>query len=147
MAGEAIYKYGTPKTLEANGGSITNGTIVQANDATYGVVADGAYYPDAEFVASFTYGTGPTEGTALVLLARPINIDGTGDAEVPEAGLPQVFVGSFVVNNVTSLQYQRCVGFGLPKEAEYYLYNASTGQTVSAGWTLKVTPRTYAPAA
>lgn len=147
MAGEAIYKYGTQKTLEANGGSITNGTVVQANDATYSVVADGAYYPDAEFVASFTYGTGPTEGTALVLLARPINIDSTNDAEVPEAGLPQVFVGSFVVNNVTTLQYQLCVGYNLPREAEYYLYNASTGQTVSAGWTLKVTPRTYAPAA
>jgi hypothetical protein len=48
---------------------------------------------------------------------------------------------------VTTLQYQLCVGYNLPKEAEYYLYNASTGQTVSAGWTLKVTPRTYAPAA
>lgn len=147
MAGEAIYKYGTPKTLEANGGSISNGSVVQANDFTYSVVSDGAYYPDAEFVAGFTYGTAPTEGTALVLLARPINIDGTNDAEVPEAGLPQVFIGSFPVNNVTSLQYQICVGYNLPKEAEYYIYNASTGQTVSAGWTLKVTPRTYAPAA
>lgn len=146
MAGEAIYKYGTTKTLEANGASIGNGLVVQANDATYGVVADGAYYPDAEFVASFTYSVAPTEGTALVLVARPINIDGTNDAEVPEAGLPQVFIGSFVVNNVTTLQYQMCVGTSLPKEAEYYLYNASTGQTVSAGWTLKVTPRTIAPA-
>ena len=147
MAGEPTVVFGTTKTLEANGSSITNGSIVQANDATYSIVSDGASWPDAEFVASFTYGTGPTEGTALVLLARPINIDGTGDAEVPEAGLPQVFVGSFVVNNVTSLQYQRCVGFDLPKEAEYYLYNASTGQTVSAGWTLKVTQRNYQPAA
>ena len=146
MAGESIVKWGTTKTLEANGASAGNNTIAQANDATYGLVADGAYYPDAQFVLSVTFGTGPTEGTAIGLYARPINIDGTGDAETPEAALPVWFVGSFVVNNVTSLQYCYLLAQDLPPEAEYYIHNNNTGQTISAGWTLKVTPRTVGPA-
>ncbi|WP_267875197.1 hypothetical protein [Massilia sp. Leaf139] len=32
--------------------------------------------------------------------------------------------------------------FGLPRRADYYVYNSGTGQQLSAGWTLKVTPRT-----
>ena len=146
MAGEAIVKWGTTKTLEANGASMGNNVVTQANDATYGLVADGAYYPDAEFVLSVTFSVAPTEGSVISLHARPINIDGTGDAEVPEAALPVWFVGSFVVNNVTSLQYMYLLAQDLPKEAEYYIYNNNTGQTISAGWTLKVTPRTVAPA-
>jgi len=146
MAGEAIVKWGTQKTLEANGSSIGNGSVVQANDASYGVVADGSYYPDAEFVLSATFATGPTEGTVLALYARPLNIDGTADAEVPEAALPVWFVGSFVVNNVTSLQYMYLLAQDVPAEADYYIHNNNTGQTVSAGWTLKVKPRTIGPA-
>lgn len=146
MANEAVVKWGTQKTLEANGASTANNTISQANDATYGLVADGAYYPDAEFVLSFTYSVAPTEGAVIALYARPINIDGTGDTETPEAALPGWYVGSFAVNNVTSLQYAYLLAQDIPKEAEYYIHNNNTGQTISAGWTLKVTPRTIGPA-
>ncbi len=146
MAGELIVKLGTTKTLEANGGAIATDVIVQANDASYSLAADGAYYPDAEFVLGCTYGSAPLSGPPISLLARPINVDGTSDTEVPEAGRPTRFIGNFFPNNVTTPQYMTLVGRDLPLEAEYYLYNASTGQTVSAGWTLKVTPRTVAPA-
>jgi hypothetical protein len=147
MAGELILKRGTTKTLEANGASIGNNAVGQANDATYGLVADAAYYPDAEFVLGCTFGTSPTEGAPICLLARPINVDGTADTETPEATRPNVFVGNFFPNNVTTLQYMTLIGRCLPLEAEYYLHNNATGQTISAGWTLKVTPQTVAPAA
>ena len=146
MAGEAIVKWGTQKTLEANGGAIAANAVVQANDATYSLSADAAYYPDAEFVLAAQFSVAPTEGGALGLYARPLNIDGTADAEVPEAALPVWFVGSFFVNNVTSLQYMTLLATDLPAEAEYYIHNAGAGQTVSAGWTLKVKPRTIGPA-
>ena len=145
MAGETIVVEGTQKTLEANGASIGNGVVVQANDAPYGRAEDGASYPDAEFVMSATYSSAPTEGSAVILCARPIDVDGTADTEVPEAGRPGVFIGAFVVNNVTTLQYMTCTGVDVPKLAEYYLYN-TTGQTIPAGWTLKVTPRSYSTA-
>lgn len=136
---------GTTKTLEANGGSITNNSVVQADDANYDTVADGEGAPDAEFVASFTFSVAPTEGTILALYARPLDIDSTNDAEVPEAARPTRYIGQFVVNNVTSAQYAICVGRNLPKLAAYYLHNNGTGQTVSAGWTLKATPLAMTP--
>lgn len=141
MAGETIRVYGTPKTLEANGALIANNTLVQADDANYDIVSDGSSYEDGEFVLGFTYGTAPTEGTVLALLVRPLDIDGTNDAEAPETTRPIRQVGVFVVNNVTTAQYAICVGRDLPKLGAYYIHNVATGQSVSAGWTLKVTPR------
>jgi len=147
MAGQAIVMLGTQKTLEANGGSITNNSVVQADDATYSLASDAAYYPDAEFVLTATFGSAPTEGTVLALYARPLDVDGTADTEVPEAARPTVFVGTFTVNNVTSVQTMTLRAYDLPALASYYIHNNGTGQTVSAGWVLKVTPRTVGPAA
>ena len=146
MAGEAIVKWGSQKTLEASGGAIAAGAVVQANDATYSLAADGAYYPDAEFVLAAAFASAPTEGGVLALYARPLNIDGGADAEVPEAALPVWFVGQFQVNNVTTTQYMTLLAEDLPAEAEYYIHNVSAAQTVSAGWSLKVKPRTLGPA-
>lgn len=147
MANEVIRVFGTQKTLEASGGSITNNSIVQADDAGYSTSSDGGNYPHAEFVAGFTFGTGPTEGTVLALIARTMNIDGTNDAEVPEAGRQDRLIGVFVVNNVTTAQYAALFAYDVPRDANYYLHNVGTGQTVSSGWTLKVTPMTYQAAA
>ena len=91
MSGERIVVLGTPKTLEANGALIANNALVQADDASYDIVADGpsgAAFPDAEFVLTCTFGTAPTEGTSIALYARPLDIDGTSDAEPPEATRP-----------------------------------------------------------
>ena len=143
MAGETIVVFGTPKTLEANGGSIANNAVVQADDATYDQVSDGASFIYADFVLSFTYASAPTEGTVLALYARPLDIAGTNDAEVPEAARPTMFIGSFVVNNVTSAQYALLIERMVPKLASYYIHNSATGQTVSAGWGLTIIPRSY----
>ena len=132
---------GTSKTLEASGGSTTSGSVTQADDANYDTVSDGEGAPDAEFVLAATFGTGPTEGTVIGLYARPLDIDSTNDAEVPEAARPTRFIGNFVVNNVTSAQYMILVGRDLPKLAAYYIHNNGTGQTISAGWTLKARRR------
>lgn len=147
MSNETIVSLGTQKTLEANGGSIANNTLAWADDANYSISADGAYFPDAKFVVSVTFGTAPTEGTTLALYARPLDIDGTNDAEVPETTRPTVFIGTFAVNNVTTAQYIELLAQDVPWNAAYYLHNNGTGQTVSAGWTLKATPFTVAPAA
>lgn len=144
MSGETITVWGTPKTLEANGASIANNAIAQADDASYDVVSDGSSYPDAEFVLVGAFGTAPTEGTALALYARPLDIDGTSDAEAPETTRPTVFIGTFTVNNVTSTQSMVLNGIyaaDVPKKADYYIHNNGTGQSLSTGWKLIVTPR------
>jgi hypothetical protein len=147
MAGETIIKLGTPITLETNGASISNNAVAQADDDIYSVVDDGAGYPDAKFVVSFAFGTAPTENTTLELYARPLDISSTNDAEVPEATRPTVRLGSFVVNNVTSTQYAEEIVQDVPWKFSAYLHNNGTGQTVSAGWTLTITPCTVGPAA
>ncbi len=151
MTNETKVYLGTPKTLEASGGSITNNSVVQADDATYTRSTDGGDYPDAEFYLSAAFTTAPTEGTTLNLYARPLDIDSTNDAEVPEAARPTVFVGVFVVNNVgtSTMQYMQLQGGyarDMPAKADYYLHNNATGQTVNAGWKLVVVPRTRGPA-
>lgn len=148
MANETKIYRGTTKTLEANGLAIANNDVGVADDATYSLAVDGADYPDAEFVMTFTFATAPVENSVISLFARPLDIDGTNDAEVPESGAATFkgeYVGRFLVNNVTTLQTARCVGRNLPNLANYYPFNNATGQSIAAGWTLKVTPRTLGP--
>jgi hypothetical protein len=145
MSGENVVVYGTAKTLEASGASIANNAVVQANDATYDVAVDGGGFPDAEFYLTCAFTTAPTENTTIALYARPLDIDGTNDAEVPEAGRPTIPIGTFTVNDVTTTQYillNNVYAMDLPAKADYYLYNNGTGQSVSAGWKLVIKPRT-----
>ena len=145
--GDPKVVIGTIKTLEANGSSITNGAVVQADDASYDLATDAAGWPDAEFVLTGAFGTAPTEGRCVNLYARPMDMDGTVDAEAPEAARPTTYIGSFAANNVTATQSMPLVGLvarDLPRLANYYLHN-DAGQTLSAGWVLKVVPRNVVP--
>lgn len=147
-AGDPIVSVGTIKTLEANGASITSGSVVQADDAVYNISTDASNWPDAEFTLTCTFGTSPTEGRVLNLLARPMAVDGVNNTQIPEASRPTWYVGSFVVNNIATVQtmyIQGGVAYDLPRNAQYYLHN-DTDQTVSAGWVLKVLPRNVIPA-
>lgn len=142
---DAVVKYGTEKTLEASGASIANNAIVLADDASYDIEVDGGGAPDGEFVLTAAYGTAPTVNTTLDLIARELNISGANHAPASTATYRQRFIASFVVFNQTATQYLKAYGWNLPKLANYYIYNNATGQTVSAGWTLKVTPRALGP--
>lgn len=141
MSGENINVYGAAKVLEPNGATFASGTIIKAT-STYDLTVDGAYYPDAVFALTFQFATAPVENSVLTLAARPLVVDGTNSAEVPEATRLTRQLGNFVVNNVTTLQAAELTVYDAPRNAEYYLYNAATGQSVLAGWTLRVTPRT-----
>ena len=147
MSNEAIVKLGTQKTLEASGAAIANNTLAQADDASYSIATDGAYYPDARFVLTGSFATAPTENSTLALYARPLNIDGTADADAPETTRPNQYIGIFAVNNVTTAQSLVLMAQNVPWEADYYINNNGTGQNLSAGWKLLVTPCTIGPAA
>lgn len=144
---DAVVKLGTTKTLEGSGAAILNNTIAQADDANYVIATDGGNAPDAEFVLAATFGTAPTQNTTIDLYAQELDIDGTGDAQAPTTSYRQKYIGSFVVNNVTTPQLLKAVAYDVPLNAAYYLHNNGTGQTLSTGWALKVTPRTIGPSA
>lgn len=153
MSGETIAVFGTAVTLEASGASIANGAIGKADDQTYDITAasgtGGTSYPDADPVVVCAFSVAPTEGGKIGLYAGVQDIDGTSDAEDPEASRPGIFIGTFTVNNVTTTQHIPMDGvtaFDLPKIAYYWLKNIDTGQTISSGWKLIFVPRTTKPA-
>lgn len=148
MANETRYYRGTVRTLEASGLAIANNDVGVADDATYSPAVDGLNYPDAEFVMGFTFAVAPVENSVIALYARPLDIDGTNDSGVPESGAATFkgeYIGRFIVNNVITAQFARCVGRNLPALANYYAHNSATGQSISAGWTMKITPLTLGP--
>ena len=149
MANETSIYTGTPKVVESNGVSIANNALAQASTGTYNRASDGAGYPDAEFVLTATFAVAPVEGSSIALYAQPLDVKGTLDTEVPEAARPTHFVGVFIVNNVTTAQTMTLQGGParrLPALASYYAHNNGCGQSVSAGWTLEITPCTMGPA-
>ncbi|WP_305821390.1 hypothetical protein [Massilia brevitalea] len=144
MSGENTVVYGATKVLESAGILIANNALAAAS-ALYGIEADGAGFPDAEFVLTVNYSTTPTDMSLLSLYARPMDVDGDTDTDAPDATRPNVFIGAFQVDNRTGAQTLVLTPLGfvrdLPRKAEYYIHNNGTGQAVQAGWVLKVTPR------
>ena len=145
MANEAIRTYGTTRTLEASGASCANAAVVQADDATLDLPTNDSNFPHARFVLTVAYGTNPTVGTLIELIAAEQDVDSTTDTNNPTAADRNKLVGGFVVFNQTAAQTLVCDVYDLPPKANYWLYN-NTGQTISSTWTLKATPFTYKPA-
>lgn len=147
MSGENINVYGTLKVLESSGSAIASGAVMLADDATYDLTLDGGYFPDALFSLTCSFTTAPVENSVLTLCARPLLVDGTNSTQVPEASRPTRMIGNFVVDNVTGQQTMELTAYDVPRNASYYIFNNATGQSVTAGWALKVTPRTVKAAA
>lgn len=144
MANEEKVVKGTPTTIaNGNGASTSNGAISSAA-GTYDN-SSGAY-PHALFTLTTAgFGGAPTDMSALEIVVRALDIDGTSDAPVPTATYRHKIVGRFIVKADASsgLVYEaQC--FNIPLKGEVYIYN-DTGQTLSANWTLKQTPFTFAP--
>lgn len=146
MSGETIDVWGIVKTLEAAGTAIPNGSVVQADDATYDRMgADGNGFPDAQFILTCTFTVAPNANSVISLYARERAVDGALDTDAPTASYPGRVIGSFAVNanSPSSSRTMAFMAYDLPAKADYYIHNNGTGQSISAGWTLKVKPRSY----
>lgn len=145
-----IEFFGTQDTVTAGGGtsSVTNTSFSVSGDVVSGgwTNDDDAKY--VKMVGAFTFSTAPGNNTFIHLYARPLNIDGTNDPPIPDANNRIGWVGAFFLDQVTSAQYP-FIEFKLPNFQtsqiyEFYIENRS-GQTLSAGWTLKITPAANGP--
>ena len=153
MANEAVIKYGTPKTLaNANGGATSNNQLSAACPTTYSQT-DTADYPDALFVlVTAGFGGVPTSGATVDVWIRPLDIDGTTDQPAPPTGASTaVYKGRYACSftlhaSSSSGDAYSAVAYDIPRAGEVYLFNNATGQSLSANWTLKLTPRTIGPA-
>lgn len=144
MANETkIYK-GTTKALETSGASLANNAIT-AIVAAYDRAVDGLGYPDADIILVATFATAPTVNTTLDLYAAEQDVKSTNDETAPTTTYKPRYICSFPVNAVTTAQYIKRSVRNMPEKALYSLHNNATGQTVSAAWTLDITPTTRGP--
>jgi len=148
--GSAIDFFGTQDTVTAGGGTsaVTNNSFSAAGDVVSGGWTNDDDAIMAAAVLTCAYSVAPTANTSIALYARLMNIDGTADAITPDSTLRRVFLGSFPVKSQTASQ-SIPIEISLPNQYtsqvyEFYIEN-STGQTISAGWTLKITPKAIGP--
>lgn len=146
MANEVEWTYASQVTLEDSGASAASDAFVAADDADL-AVANHYDYPFADFVLKCDFGAA-VNGTSVVnLYRRDLNIDSTNDAPAPSDSCPHLLVGVFVIPSGTSATgYYPCTDVPLAKDCEFYIENKSN-QSISAGWDLKATPKTYKPGA
>lgn len=146
----AIHFFGTQDTLGSTTSAVTNDSF---SDGTNDLIAwtndDDA--PMAAFVLEFTTATTGTAGSVINLYARLIDIGnaGTEDAEAPDANFQHLFLGSFLHNNPSTAAQTVSFNTQLPNTKTSQIYNYyienKTGQTISAGWDVHVTPMTIGP--
>lgn len=146
MANESKYYKASEQTLEANGASIASAAFAQANDASLDMATSN--YPLCDFVLTVAYTTAPVAGEVINLYARPMNISGTNDSQVPSANYLGVYMGSFLLENLGSSTTQYILLADVPVPfgtCDLYLENKVVTQSVNAGWTLKGTPKSFGP--
>ena len=139
-----IEVFGTQDTITGSGATVANSAFGAA--ATTWTNDDDA--PRASVVLQCAFSVAPTASSVVNLYLRPLDIQSTNDQDVPDANYTHVYVGSFPVNDVTTTQYIT-IDISLPnnyssQQYNFYIENKA-GQTISSGWTLYVTPKTYGP--
>ena len=144
---------GTQDTVSAGGGT---SAVVDAAFSASGDAATWTNDDDAElatFVLTFQYPSGTIDGNGIHLFARLMNIDGTADEPQPDTGWEEHLLGTFVTdtglaattNNSLSLGYDvQLPNMYTSQVYEFYVKN-DCGVTMTAGWTLKITPKAKGP--
>lgn len=145
----AIHFFGTQDTLDNTTSSVTDGSFSDGtNDLSAWTNDDDA--PMAHVVFEGTFSVAPDANSSVSLFARKVDIGdaGTEDEEVPDANNTSGFVGSFGLNDVTTAQ-TKGITIALPNTKTsqiYHLYiQNNAGQTLSASWSLHITPVAIGP--
>lgn len=150
---DLIDKFGTQDTVTTGTpGSIANNAFSVAGDVALWTNDDDA--PLAVFVLTCQWATVTNVSKKRVALyARVMNIDGTSDPVAPSSNRKAQPIGAFLVyaaSTATNYLFDsgivRLPNANVDQQYEFYIEN-QTSQTISAGWSLKVTPMTQGMAA
>ena len=139
MAGEVIRDYAASWVdLATSGASIANNAFAEAAASSYSMDSNGGGRLHLEVELEWTYATAPTANTQLIIYAQDLDLfGGTDDAQAPSANNAQLRVAVVSVANSTAAQRRRFDILDAPRNAAYWLQNAATGQTISAGWKMR----------
>lgn len=145
---DLIDKFGTQDTVTTGTpGSIATGAFSASGDVALWTNDDDA--PLAVFALTCQWATVTSVANKRVALyARVMNVDGTSDPVAPSVNRKAQPLGAFLVyaaSTATNYLFDsgtvRLPNAGGDQQYEFYLEN-QTGQTISSGWALKVTPVT-----
>jgi len=142
---DSVRKKGTRKVLESAGTSLADAAFGVTNDASYNKLTDGDGAHDVILDFSGAFSIAPANGVIYVHL-RLLNIDGVNDSDAPDANYTPWRIWIINLNDVTATQYQQIYLHDVPDDFDIYLENQS-GQSLSPGWTVAVTPVTSGPKA
>lgn len=146
----AIEHFGSTSvvTKAAGTAAVVDGAFSGLANAVVGDWANTDDAPTAAMVLTCAFASAPAAYSTVGLYARLMNIDGSFDQMEPDADFGHVYLGAFPLNNSTSTQYI-AIDIRLPntQPSQYYQFQIrnNAGQTMSAGWTLKITPKTIGP--
>lgn len=148
---DAIFKFGTQdKISDSSTSSVSDGgkSVAADVDSTWANSDDA---PIGTYVLEATFSVAPNARSAVTLFARLLDFQGANDMPVPDTNYDGINLGSFAVDSVTSAQYLVLSDAPIPSAEtsqviEFYIQN-DCGQTLSAGWDLWITPKTYGGAA
>jgi hypothetical protein len=155
-ANSAIWFYGTADVITVGGGTsaVTDTSYSASGDVVSGGWQNDDDAPMASFLLKFQYPSGTIDVNGINLYVRLINSMATAAADEPQtdAGWPNHYLGTFVTDSgqaATTDTYYTLGPVGLPstesgQEYEFYVYN-DCGVTMTAGWTITITPMTYGP--
>ncbi len=147
IATDAVIEvFGTADDLGSSSASVADALFSLASDVAQWTNDDDV--DRAAIVLDATWATAPSANSSVALYARLMNISGAGDQPVPTANFAHKVIGRFPVKDITTQQLIP-IDIDLPnvyssQVYEFYLKNGS-GQTISAGWKLLITPKTVAP--
>ena len=148
---DAVDTYGTQDTITTGTpGAITTGSFSAAADCADWVNDDDA--TEGAFVLKCQWGTVTSIGDKPInLFARLNDIDSTNDPKDPGTTNHSIYLGSFNAPGSASASTDVYIPgrFPLPnfytsQSYRFFLENL-TGQTISSGWSLKVTPIAQGP--
>lgn len=141
-----IEFFGTQDALDSTTAQVVNNAFSIAGDVVQWTNDDDA--PEASVVLEADFAAAPDVASVIHLHARLMNIVSTNDADVPDANNQNVYLGSFPMNDVTTVQWIP-IRVVLPNNISSQVYEMyvenKTGQTLPAGWDLHVTPISKGP--
>ena len=141
-SGSRIQVFDTLENLDDTSSAVADDAFSVAGDLlVFTNTFDG---PTSATVFSPTYSIAPDTNSSVLLFAQALNIDGgTGDAPTPSKDYLHDLVGSIPVVDITSIQHNKYAiileGVKSAQEYQFYIWNR-TGQSIPAGWTIRITP-------
>jgi len=149
--GAAEKQLGTPVVMESSGATLTNGSFASCADATFATAeVDGSAFALFEFDPVATYSAAPTAGAVINVYEQAFDAAGQ-QSLVPSATYRHKYIGHFVIapsDDANPPPAIECpINFwGGDYSLEWVDGGAGTA-SVTATWTLTVTPFKYGPQA